>query len=173
MIYIDFDGVILDTEDVMFEEWHKKPNIHLLTEEDKIRYLQELDWDYLISISEPINNSIELLNRMDPSKTAILTKIHSLKEGAAKIRWAKKNNIKQSIILVPHTLKKSDVVDANNNLLIDDYLKNLDEWISCGGNAILFDKNSTGYDTWGQFNYKGYRSIKDLEEFTEKIKIKS
>ena len=86
MIYIDFDGVILDTEDVMFEEWHKKPNIHLLTEEDKIRYLQELDWDYLISISEPINNSIEFLKlcqKMDKKlwiRAVIIPGINDTKE---------------------------------------------------------------------------------------------
>ena len=28
--YINFDGVILDTEPILFEEWDKIPNNHLL-----------------------------------------------------------------------------------------------------------------------------------------------
>ena len=34
MRYIDFDGVILDTEDHLFYDWYKIPNYHKLTEED-------------------------------------------------------------------------------------------------------------------------------------------
>ena len=51
MVYIDFDGVILDTEGLLFEEWRKNPNIHNLTENDKIKYIQKSDWNYIINNS--------------------------------------------------------------------------------------------------------------------------
>ena len=38
MVYIDFDGVILDTEGLLFEEWRKNPNRHFLPESEKIKY---------------------------------------------------------------------------------------------------------------------------------------
>lgn len=39
MIYIDFDGVILDTEKILFEEWRKNPNRGNLPEIEKIKYI--------------------------------------------------------------------------------------------------------------------------------------
>ena len=65
MIYIDFDGVILDTEDLMFEEWRKNPNRHSLSETDKIEYLKKVDWKCVLKKSKIINNSIKCLELMD------------------------------------------------------------------------------------------------------------
>ena len=51
MLYIDFDGVILDTEPLLFEEWRKNPNRHSLPESEKIKYLQKCNWNYIIFTS--------------------------------------------------------------------------------------------------------------------------
>ena len=45
MKYIDFDGVILDTEGILFEEWRKIPDRHLLPPIEKIRHIQNRDWN--------------------------------------------------------------------------------------------------------------------------------
>ena len=95
MVYIDFDGVILDTEDLLFYEWRKNPDRHKLSEYDKIKYIQKSDWNYIIKVSPVINDAIYYLKHMDPAKSAILTKVHSLSnEGAAKINWKKENGVK-------------------------------------------------------------------------------
>ena len=47
MVYIDFDGVILDTEELLFEEWRKKTNHKLLSEEVKIEYIKRCNWEHL------------------------------------------------------------------------------------------------------------------------------
>ena len=76
MIYIDFDGVILDTEDVLFYEWRQNPDHKLLPISDKIKYIQDIDWDYVLYNSLVIDNSIDYLKEMDPKKSFILNKVH-------------------------------------------------------------------------------------------------
>ena len=165
MVYIDFDGVILDTEGVLFEEWRKNPNRYSLSENDKIKYIQKSDWSYIINNSEIINDSIYYLRQMDSKQSAILTKIHSSSnEGIAKIRWLRDKGIKQSIILVPYMVKKTDMVDACGNILIDDCLKNLDDWSNDNGIPIFFDVNNDDYDSWQQPNVKKYKKVLDLSK---------
>jgi len=79
----------------------------------------------------------------------------------------KKNDIKQNIFFVPYNKKKSDVVLAQDNILIDDCLKNLDEWVHNNGNGIFFDYNNDGYDSWDKPNIKSYPSINNLSKFTK------
>ena len=168
MVYIDFDGVILDTEEQLFKEWRKNPNRHLLPSIEKIKYIQNEDWNYILNNSEVMNDSIYYLKEMDPNKSAILTKVHSLEnEAFAKIEWIRKNDIKQNIFFVPYNKKKSDVVLAQDNILIDDCLKNLDEWVHNNGNGIFFDYNNDGYDSWDKPNIKSYPSINNLSKFTK------
>ena len=169
MLYIDFDGVILDTEKLLFEEWRKNPNRHLLPESEKIKYIQKANWDYILNHAEIIANSIYYLSQMNPKETFILTKIHSLtNEGSAKMKWMKKAGIKQATILVPYNLKKSDVVLAKNNILIDDCLKNLDDWSNSEGYPVLFDSNDDNYDSWNQPNKKNYEKVLTLSKYSKK-----
>ena len=67
MIYIDFDGVILDTEDLMFEEWRKNPNRHSLPETDKIEYLKNVGIDVIL-FDAPYNKKCEDLRRVSSWK---------------------------------------------------------------------------------------------------------
>ncbi|MBE6157174.1 MAG: hypothetical protein E7160_00035 [Firmicutes bacterium] len=166
MIYIDFDGVILDTEVLLFEEWRKNPNRFNLPEIEKIKYIQNADWNFIINNAEIINDSVYNLKQMDPNNTTILTKIHSLNnEGIAKIEWLRKMEIKQSIITVPYQSKKTDLVDASGNILIDDCLANLDDWSNNNGNPIFFDMDNDNYDSWNEPNTKNYPKVLSLSKF--------
>ena len=169
MLYIDFDGVILDTEGMLFREWRKNPNRHLLPEIEKIKYIQRADWNSILKYSEVMNDSLYYLKHMDPNSSFILTKVHSLtNEGSSKIEWIRRQGIMQSVILVPYDMKKCDVVDAEGNILVDDCLKNLDEWSLNNGYPIFFDYDNDNYDSWKQLNVKGYTRIRDLSEFVKK-----
>lgn len=169
MVYIDFDGVILDTEELLFKEWRKNPNHSLLPEKSKIRYIQEVDWEFILNHSDMIHDSIYYLKNMDPKDSAILTKIHSLtNEGVAKVNWIRSHDILQNVILVPYPLKKCDMVDANGNILVDDSLKNLDDWSKCNGTPIFFDMDDDNYDSWDRFNVKGYEKVLSLSRFVSK-----
>lgn len=161
--YIDFDGVILDTEELLFKEWRKRIDHERLSEIEKIRYVQEADWNYILNNSAVINDSIYYLKNIDFNSSVILTKVHSLtNEGSAKVNWIRRNGLKQSIILVPYDVKKSDMAMASGNILIDDCLRNLDDWVNNGGYPILFDINDDNYDSWGKYNNKGYRRVRSL-----------
>jgi hypothetical protein len=169
MLYIDFDGVILDTEDLLFEEWRKNPNRHSLPEIEKIKYIQRADWPFILNNSEVMNDSLYYLKHMDPNTSFILTKVHSLtNEGSSKIKWIRRQGIEQSVILVPYDTKKCDVVDAKGNILVDDCLKNLDEWALKKGSPIFFDYDNDNYDSWNQPNVKSYTRIRDLSSFIKK-----
>ena len=166
MTYFDFDGVILDTEPLLFEKWRQIPDRHLLTEEDKIKYIQEADWNYILNNAKPIDDSIYYLKQMNPKTNAILTKFHSLEnEGYNKILWKLNNDIKLPLILVPYLAKKNDMVIAEGNFLIDDCLINLDEWKDCGGNPIFFDMDDDNIDSWNKPNVHNYPRVLSLSKF--------
>ena len=166
MIYIDFDGVILDTDPLLFEEWRKQPNHLTLPESLKIEYMKKQDWNYIINNSNILNDSIYYLKQMDPKTSAILTTIHSYEnEGIAKLNYLRNKNIKQQIILVPYTKKKTDCVNANNNILIDDSLFNLDHWSNNNGKSIFFDYDDDNIDSRQRENVKNYKRIRSLSNY--------
>lgn len=165
MRFIDFDGVILDTEDVLFYEWRKNPDRHNLPNIAKVNYIKDADWNYILNNSPEINDSFYILKNLDPNKSAILTKVHSLdNEGAEKVKFIRSKGIEQPIFLVPYFLKKSDIVDAQGNILIDDSLKNLTEWLDAGGYPMFFDKKEDNVDSWGQPNTRGYQRVLRINE---------
>ena len=164
MRYIDFDGVILDTDDLLFYEWRKNVLRSNLSELDKIKYIQGSDWRYIINNSPVINDSINILNNIDYNKSAILTMVHSCSEGYEKIIYLRSKGVKQDIILVPYFLKKTDVVLADGNILVDDSLKNLSEWNSNGGYPMFFDKDNNNVDSWGIYNSSCYQRVKRIDE---------
>lgn len=163
MIYIDFDGVILDTEELLFREWRKIENHKSLPELEKIKHIQARDWEEVIYNSPIINDSIYYLNNTNPKDSVILTRVHSLEnEAATKIKWLREQKVKQNIIVVPYKVKKCDMVDPRYNYLVDDSLFNLDEWVALGGIPIFFNKNNLDHDNWGIPNKNNYQKVMRL-----------
>ena len=165
-LYIDFDQVILATEDILFMEYNekKKQGIYL----DKQKYLEDFDWLWLVFNSEIIANSIEILRAIPEAK--ILTKVHSLKEASAKIEFLKFQELSNEIIIVPCNHQKIDLVPAKDNILVDDAVHNLDAWSSAGGIAYFFNRDNNNIDNWGIENTK-YPKIKSLSMFKNKSQI--
>ena len=64
--------------------------------------------------------------------------------------------------LVPTKISKSDVVSAKGNILIDDKIYNLDEWVSKGGIGIFFNKDNLDFDVKGTENIN-YKKICNLD----------
>ena len=60
-IYIDFDGVILDTWETIFSEYLKKYDTTEI-EDDKIKRLMlDIGWENILNESKVINNNLEKL----------------------------------------------------------------------------------------------------------------
>lgn len=169
-IYIDFDGVILNTTPHIFDEWLDNNDDINIKELEKIEYIKGRNWHKILREASVIDDAISVLKDMDIKNTAILTKVHSLEnEGTEKIRFLRENGVKLDVVLVPYPLKKTDVVEASGNILIDDTVHNLDDWNKCGGECIFFNQNDFDVDEWHSLNLK-YPKIKTLKNINTFIK---
>ena len=145
--FIDFDGVILDSEERMLE---RKYNLGLQDHKNKSEFdkyfeytnLHPEEWNYIIKEARSINNSVEIIKELEnlKRKIAILTKIHTLQEMRVKIEVLRENlKIFCPVIFVPPGVKKHQVIVPNNQLLIDDSKRNIKRWIENGGRGLIFD----------------------------------
>lgn len=152
-IYIDFDGVILDT-DTTIDNIIKNKNI------DKLEYIRNCDWDILLNDTDVINNSLNYL-RESKRDINLLSKISTLEEEIGKVTYLRDNKVNINIHLVPTKISKSDMFNPKDNILIDDKVYNLDEWKSKGGIPIFFNKDNKDIDIYGKVNTE-YKKIRDL-----------
>lgn len=147
-VYIDFDGVILNSEERMLE---RKFSLGFCNHKDEkefdlyFNYTNEHieEWDYIIREAVSINNSVEIIRELESlkRKIAILTKIHTLQEMKIKVDDLRNNRkINSPIYFVPPGVKKYQIIIPNNQLLIDDYEKNVLDWIAAGGQGYIFDE---------------------------------
>lgn len=145
--FIDFDGVILDSEDKMLERKYNLGFCDHKSEEEFDKYFEYTnihpeEWEYIIRNAKSINNSVEIIKELESSKRkiAILTKIHTLQEMKVKIEVLREDlKIFCPVIFVPPGIKKHQVIIPNGQLLIDDSKKNIIRWKENGGKGLIFD----------------------------------
>lgn len=154
-VYVDFDGVILDTDTIIDRDYSKIDDIK------RSDFIKNYDWNKLVNEASVINNSLDNLKN-SKFDTYILSKISSMNEGIAKVNYLRDNGVLTNIHLVPTKVSKSDVVSAEGNILIDDKVYNLDEWVDNGGIGIFFNKDNLDYDIRGNKNIK-YKKICNLD----------
>lgn len=120
--FIDFDGVILNSEERMLERkydlgFHDHKNESEFNTYFEYTNLHPEEWEYIIKEAESINNSVEIIRELEilKRKIAILTKIHTLQEMKVKIEMLRENlKILCPIIFVPPGIKKYQVVIPNH-----------------------------------------------------------
>lgn len=156
-IYIDFDGVILNTIEVSYkrirEQFGENASI-----EDSTSFYRSINWDEFLRECTPINHSIDCLKQIMNSKkydVAILTHVLSLEEEKAKQKYLKEYLPKIKYIPVTVPKPKWAAVNCKNSILVDDYSQNLREWQEHGGIAIKFSQKDKEYD---------FLTIKGLDE---------
>ena len=155
--FIDFDGVILDSEERMLDRkydlgFHDHKNKSEFEQYFEYTNLHPEEWDYIIREAKSINNSVEIIRELEnlKKKIAILTKIHTIYEMEVKTDVLRDDlKILCPLIFVPPGVKKHQVVIPNNQLLIDDSKRNIARWIENGGEGLIFDK-SLEKDTKGK-----------------------
>ncbi len=161
--YIDCDEVILNTEETILKYWNKIPLKKHIPNFLKTLFIYTINWNKLLNKSRFINNSNNILKKLNSKHYKILTKVNNIKkEGIPKITFFRDHGIKLDIILVPYNLNKNDIVNSKNSILIDDNISNLDEWNKSGGTSIFFSKNNSDYDSQGNKNTK-YQKVNSLD----------
>lgn len=132
-IYVDFDGVLVDTPKIICKEIERNGNC--------IETFKNLSWDYCLSNCNEIENNIKYLQQLlQKQEITILTHVYSEKEKSKKSKFISKKIGNINVIAVPYFLKKNEMVEAEGNVLIDDCFSNILSWESAGGIGILFDK---------------------------------
>lgn len=151
-VYVDFDGVLLDTDSVIDKEFDGNG--------ERRDFVKNYDWFKLMRDDLIINNALDYINN-SKYEVSLLSKISSMCEGQAKIKYLRNKGVKIDINLVPTLINKCDVVNAYGNVLIDDKIVNLDSWSNSGGISIYFNKDSKDTDIHGDINTR-YPMISDL-----------
>ena len=160
-LYIDFDGVILDTITPVYN-LARKLNIDVKTQTKEVGLLfSKIDWETLIEESEELSNSINSIKKLKESKKfniSILTHINSLKEAKAKIEFINNLFDDLTIIPVPKSCSKTMMTQTKGAILVDDYSGNLREWESKGGIGVKYTR---------EYEECEFKNIISLEELLE------
>jgi len=157
-LYIDFDGVILDTLSVIYKEMEEK---EMKSEEEIKDFLKNYKWETIIKDKYIINNSIENIQKIidsDKFNLSILTHVISLEEAILKIKYLRKYFKDITIIPCPKQISKTKMVHTKDSILVDDYAGNLREWEKSGGIPVRFSTKGNG---------KGYLVVKELNELID------
>ena len=155
-LYLDCDGVILDTINMSYKMIKNKG----LTDKEEIEHFyKNLSWEELIIEAGEIDNSIEKIKELTKKyNVEILTHVNSDEEVLAKLNYFNTVLPDVKVITVPKEIQKADFVIPNGNVLVDDYLPNLDYWKEKGGIPIKFSDSGKKCK---------YQTVKDLRELLE------
>ena len=163
-LYIDFDGVIMNTIDVTYEDL-KKTGLNIKNPEnaEKVRdFYATIDWKNLLNNrAEIINDGMNCIKKIIASKkfnVSILTHINSLNEAIEKVKYIRKHLKDITIIPVPKEISKTSMVHTENAILIDDYVGNLEEWRDHKGIGVKFSTKLNG---------KGFPVIDRLDQIID------
>ena len=156
-IYIDFDGVILDTITPLYNDYQTQN----ISKENAKEFFVNYPWDTIIDDKYIINNAIEDIQEIINSNKfnlAILTHVNSINEAVLKINYLRQYFKDITIIPCPKEVSKTKMIHTKDSILIDDYAGNLREWKQEGGIGVRFNREGNG---------KGFLTIKNLKEIID------
>ena len=152
-LYLDCDGVILDTipaidkalQKVGYTYKGQSKNEPFMKDflKNKFNWEEEIE---LIPILDDSVNKIKKLDKEDIFNIKILTHVISDKEAKAKEKLFAKLLPNIEVITVPKDIKKTEMVEVKNGILVDDYLPNVVDFNSEGGIGIKFAGKETSDD---------------------------
>lgn len=159
-LYIDFDGVIMDTIPHLYKAM-KDAGIDNKNNKEARPFIANFDFKTILIDENIINDSFNALRRLNKCgryNVSILSHINSLQEGIDKTKYIRRFIRDITVILVPSSIPKTQMVHTKDSILVDDYPGNLDEWISKGGIGIKFTDN---------LDKKDYIRINDLNSLLD------
>ena len=142
-LYIDFDGVILDTITVLYNDIKRDLGDNI-TDEQKRDYYSKYPWKDILTDDNIINDGINAVSKIiecQKFNVNILTHINSLNEGILKVKYLRRYFKDITIILCPKEIPKTKMIKTEDSILIDDYSGNLREWVQEKGIPIKFSLN--------------------------------
>lgn len=155
-LYLDCDGVILDTINMSYKMLKEKG---IESEEEKKDFYRNLSWEELIIEAGEINNATAKIKKLtEVYDVEILTHVISDGEIIAKENYFKAVLPNVNVIPVPKEIDKADYVDPKGSILVDDFLPNLEYWEEKGGIPIKFSDSDKDCK---------YKKINDLSELLE------
>lgn len=143
-LYLDCDGVILDTIDKALE-WMKIEHLDIHNSDLVHEYFVQTDWNKLIEEAGVLNDAlakIKFLCSMGNYDTKILTTCVNGQEPIIKTNYFRKQLPGIEVITVPWLVRKDSVVDARGSILVDDSQTNIANWNEAGGIGIKFVKEN-------------------------------
>ena len=162
-LYIDFDGVVMDTIPPLYDALQKSGAD--VTNESEIRvFFASYDFSKIINDDNILNDSINCIKKLIDSKMfeiSFLTHVNSLTEGCVKVEYLRRHFKDITIIMVPKEISKTRVVHSKDAILVDDYSGNLKEWEENGGIAVRFSKELESH---------GYKVLNHLDELIDMFK---
>lgn len=162
-IYLDCDGVILDTINKSYKMLKEEG---ITTEEEVNNFYKNICWEKLIIESGEINNSINKIKELTKYfDIEILTHINSENEIIAKKEYFNKVLPNINMIPVPKQIRKADYVNPTNIILVDDYTENLEYWKEKGGIPVKFS------DSGKKCEFTVITDLLELIEIFNKIEV--
>ncbi len=156
-LYLDFDGVVCDTIDITYKMLEEM-GLDYRDKEICEPFYQKLDWNEVFERCHIINDSINCIQKIIDSgkfNVAFLTHVNSIGEIESKVDFIMRHFPNITIISVPKSISKTQMVNVKDSILIDDYTQNLIEWKQQGGYGIKFDL---------EMEYKGFPVIDRLDK---------
>jgi len=160
-LYVDFDGVIVDTIGVTYDMIDRL-EIDRSDFEKMSEFYYNLNWKQLLSLTPIINDAFNCLKELSTCgkfNVSILTHVNSLDEAVAKVNYIRKYCKDITIIPVPREISKTKMLNANEAILVDDYSGNLIEWEKSGGIGIQFSRDLN--------KDKGFKVIDKLDKIID------
>lgn len=147
-LYIDFDGVILDTIDITYRRL-EEAGISPKDTSRIVNFYKCLDWDGLFKESKPIKNSLNNIKTLMDSNLfniCVLSHVVSDTESIAKKKYLKEKLPTLKVITITQNINKCDAVNCKNAILVDDYMENLKLWNEKGEIPVKFSDKGKVYD---------------------------
>lgn len=155
-LYIDFDGVILDTITLLYEEAERQEY-----DKNDPEFYKNFNYNCILKDKYIINDSINCIQKLiDSGKfdVNILTHCFTMKEATAKVKYIRKHFSDITVIVCPKEMSKTKMIHTKGAILVDDYAGNLIEWASEGGIPVRFSTKLNG---------KGFKVVDSLDQLID------
>lgn len=147
-IYFDMDGVLANFEkgikDLCGLELHDQEKDNLQADEKMWKAVRENDHFYAhLELMPGSKKLFDTLYERYGDRCEILTAIPKKERGVVtaeedKTNWVREKLSEHIPVQIVYKEQKKDYCTGKGCILIDDYVRNIEEWKACGGTGILF-----------------------------------